>query len=280
MRKGLQILMIYAAIAVAAYLCIITIMYVTQRNLMYHPDKNLGRPMDSGLPEMVAVNLTNDEGQKVVSWYKSASTNKPTLVYFHGNAGNIGDRHDKVRPFLDHGIGVMLVGYRGYGNNAGNPTEEGLYSDAALALDFLSRTGIMPDHWVLYGESLGSGIAVEMAQRIGTVSPAAALILEAPFSSMADAGKNHYPWLPVNVLLKDRYDSISKIKSVNTPLLILHGTADKVVPIELGRKLFNTAVDPKSVHWISGAGHDDLFDHGADKMVIDFIERIWARHRS
>jgi len=272
--------MTYAAFAVVAYLCIIVIMYVSQRNLMYHPDKSLGRPMDSGLPEMVAVNLTNSEGMKIVSWYKSASTNKPTLVYFHGNAGNIGDRHDKVRPFLDHGIGVVLVGYRGYGNNPGNPSEEGLYADASLALDFLSRTGIMPDHWVLYGESLGTAVAVEMAQRLRTISPAAAVILEAPFSSMAAAGKSHYPWLPVGILLKDRYDSIDKIKSINAPLMILHGTADRVVPTQLGRNLFDAAVDPKTGHWINGASHDDLFERGGDTLSIDFIEKVWADHTS
>lgn len=280
MQNGLRFLMTYVAFAVVAYLCIVIVMYVSQRNLMYHPDKNLGRPLDSGLPEMVAVNLTNSEGMKIVSWYKSASTNKPTLVYFHGNAGNIGDRHDKVRPLLDHGIGVILVGYRGYGNNPGNPTEEGLYADASLALDFLSRTGIMPDHWVLYGESLGTAVAVEMAQRLSTVSPVAATILEAPFTSMADAAKSHYPWLPVGILLKDRYDSIAKIKSINTSLMVLHGTGDRVVPMQLGQKLYDAAVTPKTDHWIDGAGHDDLFDHDGGKLTIEFIEKIWAEHTS
>ena len=276
MQKGFRILMTYAAIAVAVYLCIVAVMYIFQRNLMYHPGKNLGSPMNSGLQEMVAVNLVNDEGQKVVSWYKSASTNKPTLVYFHGNAGNIGDRHNKVRSFLDHGIGVMLVGYRGYGNNPGKPTEQGLYTDATLALDFLSRTGITPDHWILYGESLGTAVAVEMAQRISTTSPVAAVVLEAPFSSAVAAGKSHYPWLPVGILLKDRYDSISKIKSINAPLMIFHGTSDRVVPAKLGQKLFAAAIAPKTDHWINGASHNDLFDHGGDVLTLEFIEKVWT----
>ncbi len=272
--------MIYAAIIITLYFCIVAVMYVSQRNLMYQPGKSLGRPLDSGVPEMVAVNLTSETGSRIVSWYKSASTNKPTLIYFHGNAGNIGDRHDKVRPFLDHGVGVLLVGYRGYGNNSGNPTEEGLYADASLALDFLSRTGIGSNHWVLYGESLGTGVAVEMAERLSKETPVAAVVLEAPFTSMIDAGKIHYPWLPVGILLKDHYDSASKIQSINAPLMIFHGKKDKVVPITLGQKLFDLAVQPKTSLWINGAAHNDLFDHGGSDAVIEFIDRIWAKHTS
>lgn len=266
----------YLSIAVSAYICVLAIMYVFQRKLMYAPCTDLGMPMASNLPEMVAVNLTNGEGTKVVSWYKSASTNKPTLVYFHGNAGNIGDRYDKVRPFLDHGIGVLLVGYRGYGNNQGNPTESGLYEDANVALDFLSRTGITSDHWIFYGESLGAAISIEMAVRVAEKSPVAAVILEAPFSSMADAGRAHYPWAPVRLLLKDKFDSINKIGHIKAPLLLFHGTLDKVVSSKLGLKLFNAAKDPKSAHWIEGAEHGDVFELAGKTLSIDFIDKIWA----
>jgi uncharacterized protein len=270
--------MTYVGIIIAAYVGLLALMYFTQRSLMYHPGKEMASPMVSGVPEMVAINLKNDEGMKIVSWYKASSTNKPTLVYFQGNAGTIADRNHKVRPFIDHGIGVILVGYRGYGNNPGSPTEEGLYADAATALEFLSRTGIKPNHWILYGESLGTGIAVEMAKRYGADTPAAALILEAPFTSMVDAGKSHYSWLPVNMLLKDRYDSLSKINSINVPLLIIHGTDDNVVPMTLGQKLFNAAVEPKQAHWINNAAHNDLFDHDGGRLSIEFIDQIWARH--
>jgi len=276
MSMDWRALMTFAAVAIAIYLGIIAAMYTFQRSLMYQPGKNLGSPMASGLPEMVAVNLKHPDQTKTVSWYKSASTNKPTLIYFQGNAGNIGDRRDKVRPFLDVGMGVMLVGYRGYGNNQGTPTEEGLYSDATLALEFLSRTGIMPDHWILYGESLGSAVTVEVANRHAKSSPVAAVILEAPFSSMTEAAKSHYPWLPVSAILKDKFESISKIKSINAPLMIIHGSSDNVVPISLGKKLFNAAVAPKTKHWIDGASHNDVFEKGGSGFALEFIRNIWA----
>ncbi len=268
--------MIYLLIAIALYLGLLTIMYAFQRNLMYAPNKELGRPLDSHLPEMVAINLTHEDGTKIVSWYKSASTNKPTLIYFQGNAGNIGDRHDKVRPFLDHGIGVLLVGYRGYGNNQGTPSEDGLYADAKLALDFLERTGITPDHWVFYGESLGTAISVEMATRISEQGGVAAVILEAPFSSMCDAGQSHYPWAPVGLLLRDRFESVRKIKNIGAPLLLYHGTADTVVPIKLGKKLFDAAHLPKTSHWIEGANHNSVFEQGGSRLALDFIDSIWS----
>jgi fermentation-respiration switch protein FrsA (DUF1100 family) len=170
----------------------------------------------------------------------------------------------------------MLVGYRGYGNNQGTPSEKGLYDDASLALDFLSRTGITPDHWILYGESLGTAVSVEMAAAISEQSPVAAVILEAPFSTMKDAAQSHYPWAPVGLLLKDRFESIRKINKIVAPLLLFHGTADKVVPVELGRRLFDAAIEPKTAHWINGAGHNNVFEMGGEKLSIDFIDKIWA----
>jgi len=269
-----------AGAVIAVYVCLIAVLFFTQRNLMYHPAKGLGRPLDSGVQEMVAVNLQNPDGQKIVSWYKAASTNKPTLIYFHGNAGHIGDRSDKVRAYLDQGYGVVLVGYRGYGDNPGNPTEEGLYADANVALEFLARTGTAPDHWILYGESLGSGVAVEMAYRYAKTSPVAGVVLEAPFTSMVDAAKSHYPLFPVGLLVHDRYDSLSKISKINAPLMVFHGTKDKTVPTKLGKRLFDVATGQKTAHWVEGADHNDLYDHNGAELTIGFMKEIWLKYTS
>jgi len=155
-----------------------------------------------------------------------------------------------------------------------------LYADANIALEFLARSGTAPDHWVLYGESLGTGVAVEMAYRYAKTTPVAGVVLEAPFTSMVDAGKSHYPLVPVGLLIRDRYDSLSKIKQINAPLMIFHGTKDKIVPTKLGRQLFEAAIDPKTAHWIEGAGHNDLYDHDGARLTIEFMKEIWSKHTS
>lgn len=270
-----QLIMVYFGAFIALYLLLIAVMYVGQRKLMYSPSQALGPPAVHGVAEAVPVKLTSTDGLTITSWFRAPGTNKPILIYFHGNAGHIGDRSAKVRPFLDAGYGLLLVGYRGFGGNPGQPTERGLYDDASAALEFLVRTGIAPDHWVLYGESLGTAVAVEMAARFGDVTPAAAVVLEAPFTAMADVAKSQYPFVPVNLLIKDRYDSISKIKRINSPLFILHGDQDRTVAQKLGKQIFETALEPKEAIWVEGAGHNNLYDFDADLRVIEFIKRIW-----
>lgn len=269
--------MIYVGVIIGLYVVLIAAMYLGQRKLLYHPDNVLNAPAAHGIAEVVPVRLTSTSGDSVTSWFRAAGTNKPIIVYFHGNAGHIGDRGSKVRPYLEAGYGMLLVGYRGYGGNPGHPSEQGLYEDASTALDFLKRTGIAPDHWVLYGESLGTAVAVEMAVRYAPSSPVAAVVLEAPFSSMVDAAKSHYPYVPVNMLLRDRYDSISKIEQINSPLFIFHGDADKTVPQKLGKRLFDAAVEPKQATWIEQAGHNNLYDFDADKAVMEFISQEWQK---
>jgi len=224
---------------------------------------------------MVAIRLENERGEKLVSWFKSASTNKPTIVFFQGNAGNIGDRGFKIRPFLDQGYGVLLVGYSGFGGNPGSSNEHSLYEAAELALSFLQRNGVAVDHWILYGESLGSGIAVEMAIRFAASGPVGAVVLEAPFTSMGAAAQFHYPFVPARYLVLDRYDSLSKIGRIQAPLLIVHGERDRTVPLKFGKELLLAAKEPKKGDWIDTAGHNDLFDHGAGDRVIDFINARW-----
>jgi len=197
-----------------------------------------------------------------------------TIVYFHGNGGHIGYRGGKVRPYLDAGYGMLLVSYRGYGGNPGSPTEDGLYADGHAAMAFLAEQGVAPGQTVVYGESLGTGVAVQIAldqARAGT--PVEAVVLEAPFTSTVDAGSNHYPWLPVRWLMKDRFDSLSKIAGIQAPLLIIHGGRDRVVPFRQGKALYAEAVAPKESLWIPDADHNDLEAYCANEKVLEFIER-------
>lgn len=262
------------------YGVLVATMYVIQRGMMYMPDTSPPSLQRGGVPDMAAATLSTEDGLVLRSWYKPAAPGRPTLVYFHGNAGNIEIRGYKARPYLDGGYGLLLVGYRGFGGNAGSPSEEGFYADGRAALAFLESQGVARKDMVVYGESLGSGIAVHMAwEAAGANRPLGAVVLEAPFTAMGDVAQHHYFYLPAKWLVKDRYDSASKIAAIGVPLLIVHGEADGVVPIKFGRRLFEMAVEPKDAMWISGYGHNDLYDSPVPhQKVMAFLERAkWPR---
>lgn len=256
--------------AIALYGAVVGGLYLFQRQLMYFPDRGEPNAVEAGVPEMEARRLATSDGLSLLAWYRApASPAGPVLVFFHGNAGNIGDRGWKVRPFLEAGFGVLLVSYRGYGGNEGRPTEEGLYADGRAALDFLMEQKVRPERIVVYGESLGSAVAVQVAseRRLGAV------VLEAPFTSTADLAAHHYPWMPARWLVRDRFDSASKISGIGAPLLVLHGERDRTVPVRYGRRLLDAAAEPKEGRFYPHGGHNDLGDFGTAEAVIDFIRR-------
>ncbi|MFQ5984928.1 MAG: alpha/beta hydrolase [Alphaproteobacteria bacterium] len=265
MAKALRFLIL----AVASYGLIVGSLYLAQRRLLYFPDRSQPDLARSGVPEMEEVRLATDDGLELLAWYRPAEQGRPTLVFFHGNAGHIGDRGGKVRPYLDAGLGVLLVSWRGYGGNPGRPTEEGLYADGRAALGFLDAAGVPAWRVVLYGESLGGGVAVRMAaeREVG------ALVLEAPFTSVADVAARHYWYLPARRLLRDRFDAAARIARVRAPILVLHGERDAVVPVALGRALFAKAPEPKEARFYPEAGHNDLHHSGVAKAVLDFLTR-------
>jgi hypothetical protein len=257
-----------AAVVVGAYAGLVGAMYGFQRQLLYFPSSG---PLDAaraGVPEMRTVTLQTDDGLALQSWYAAAQGKAATVVYFHGNGGHIGHRGPKVRPYLDAGFGVLQLSYRGYGSNPGRPTEEGLYADGRAALAFLAGEGVPRNRTVFYGESLGSGVAVELAQ--GT--PIAALVLESPFTSVPDVARHHYPFVPAGLLVRDRFDSASKIARTRAPLLVLHGEKDRVVPIRYGRALFAAANEPKEFHAFPEADHNDLHEFGLSREAIGFLQ--------
>ncbi len=264
----------FLATGLAVYAALVGVLFVFQRNLMYYPAGGLYSPSESGVPEMTAFEATTADGLTLTSWIGKSQAGKPTVVYFQGNAGAIDGRGSKVRPYLDAGLGVVLVGYRGYGGNPGTPTERGLYADGRAVLEHLRSIGIGPKEWIFYGESLGSGVAVQLAYEEARRQPIASLVLEAPFTSMGDAAAAHYPFVPARTLVRDRFRSIDKIAAVETPLLIIHGDPDGTVPTRLGRRLFAAAVEPKRAHWLASGGHNNLYDFGAAALVLQFISDL------
>ncbi|MGF1640179.1 MAG: alpha/beta hydrolase, partial [Rhodospirillales bacterium] len=164
----------------AGYVVVVGAMFAFQRSMLYLPSTTTPLPATSGVPEMRPVGLVTADGLDLVAWYRPAAEGHPTIVYFHGNGGHIGHRGSKVRPYLDAGYGLLLVSYRGYGGNPGRPSEEGLYRDGRAALAFLGTHGVPPARTVLYGESLGTGVAVHIAaERARAMQPVGALVLEA-----------------------------------------------------------------------------------------------------
>ena len=255
---------------VTVYVVFILALGFMQKRLMYFPDPTRFVPNEWALKELEPVTATTEDGLKITSWYSPAKArNKFTVLFFQGNAGHLGYRNYKVRPWLDAGYGVMMVGYRGFGN-PGSPSEEGFYMDSRAAIEELRKMGIKDKAIVFYGESMGTGVATQMA----TEYEASALILESPYTSVPDVGADRYPLVPVHVLLRDRYDSLSKIKDVHMPLLLLHGDMDHVVPAKFGKKLFEAANEPKQAEFVPDAGHNDVYSLHVQEVVLAFLAKL------
>jgi len=253
---------------VAIYLGLGAILYATQRKFIYFPATDRPDPAATSLSGIETVDYRTADGLDLLGWLVApARPNGRTLVFFQGNAGHIGHRAGKIVPFLDAGYSVLLAGYRGYGGNPGRPTEDGLYADGRAAIALLQSRGVAPDQMILYGESLGSAVAVQMA----TEHDVRALVLEAPFSSAVDVARRRFPIYPTGLLLRDRFDSAARIGGIGTPLFLFHGERDRVVSVDLGRRLFEAASEPKRALFPPDAGHNDLYDHGAVDAVLEFL---------
>ena len=256
------------------YLLLLAALYFLQRQMLYFPDQTVPGTVESGLPDMSVVRLRTADGLDLLAWYRPARAGRATILYLHGNAGHIGYRGRRVRPFLDHGLGVLLLEYRGFGGNPGRPSEAGLMSDARAAIAYLKDAGVGGDNIVLYGESLGSAIGIAIAAELADAGePVAAVVLEAPLSSVREVAAHHYPWVPVRLLLHDRFEAGSRVAAIGAPLLIVHGDGDSVVPIRYGKILFDAALQPKEAVWISGGGHEDLARFDLHRIVFDFLAR-------
>ncbi len=260
--------------AAALYGALVGAMYVFQRDLLFHPD--VSRP-DVAQAALTVAGLTEiefatDDGLRLRSWFLPAPPGRPTILYFHGNGGHIGYRTDRAQVLGQAGYGVLLAGYRGYGGNPGSPSEDGFHRDAESALAYLAGKGVPPGRIALYGESLGSAVAVRLAAATAAREAAvAAVVLEAPFTSIAEVAQHHYPYVPARHLVKDRFDAAARIAAIGAPLLVLHGERDRVVPFTFGRALFAAAVEPKRGWFVPQRDHHDIFDAEAFRVVDAFL---------
>lgn len=238
-----------------------------QRSFMYFPDRDAPVAADWRADGVSVVRYPSTDGLMLSGWHWPAQGGRRTIVWFQGNGGHAGHRAGFVRPYIAAGYGVLLAGYRGYGGNPGSPSEEGLNADARGALDWLAGQGVPAGDVVTMGESLGTGLAVQMA----TERPVAAVVLFAPYLSMAELGRGFYPWLPVEWLLLDRFDSAAKIAAIRAPLLIVHGEQDGTVPVAHGRALLAAATVPKRGLFVPEAGHNDLYTADVAAAVLGFL---------
>lgn len=268
----MSILQVASAAAVLTAMLAIAVVGLApriERALLYMPDPHRVSPAEAGLAHVDERIIRMADGVDVIVWWAKARPGQPTLLYFHGNGGSLAGRAERIAAYQARGRGVFMMSYRGYGGSGGRPAEADNVRDGVAAYDALVAEGVEPARIVLYGESLGTGVAVQVAGR----RPVAGVILDAPYTSIAEVGAMHYPWLPVRLLMRDRYDSITVIGNIRAPLLVLHGDADLVIPVEMGRRLYAAAPEPKTLAIIPGAGHADHYLFGSFDIVQDWLDR-------
>ena len=240
------------ALVVTAFLLLV---WAAQRHLVYFPDADVPAPAAAGLASVRELTIPVEDGGTIGGWFVPLPGARYTVIVFNGNAGHRAYRAALAGALRGRGFAVLLFDYRGFGGNAGTPSERGLAADARAARAELLRTqGVAPDRLVYFGESLGAAVAVSLAAE----HPPAALVLRSPFTSLADIGRFHYPVLPVALLLRDRFDSLTAIQRVRVPTLVIAGERDAIVPLEQSRRLFDgSAAGRKEWVAISGADHND-----------------------
>ena len=257
-------------------LCSAILLISCERWIVYHPYKypegNWGP--SSSLDSKEDVRFLADDGVVLHGWYFSSNRSNVTLLWFHGNAGNITHRLDNIEILKQLNLDIFIFDYRGYGKSEGEPNEKGIYLDSQAAYDWLVKVKkIMPENIILFGRSLGGVCAIEVASK----NPAAGIILESVFPSADKMARKMFPVLPLSWAIKSRFDAIGKVPNLKLPKLFIHGTQDEVVPYKLGRELFSAAATPKIFYDIKGAGHNDTFLVGGTdyfNAIAQFIKNI------
>ena len=254
----------------AVYASVLVLLFIFQRNLMYHPEENnyFGDRLEVDI-EKVYINTSDN--LNLLGWFHKKDLKKfKTIVYFHGNAGKLENRIHKLNHFKDIDINFLIIAWRGFSGNKGKPNEKGLYIDGNSTILWLKNLGLKEKDIILYGESLGTGVATEIAQS----NNYAGLVLETPFTSMVEAAKNFYPYIPVSLLLKDKYDNQNKIKNINIPVLVMHGEVDQIVPFWMGKKIYEMANQPKFSHFTKFDDHMMEYDEKLLFKLEKFIKSL------
>ena len=254
----------------AVYASVLVLLFIFQRNLMYHPEENnyFGDKLEVYI-EKVYINTSDD--LSLLGWFHKKDLKKfKTIVYFHGNAGKLENRIHKLNHFKDMNVNFLIIAWRGFSGNEGKPSEKGLYVDGGSTITWLKNLGLNEEDIILYGESLGTGIATHLAQK----NNYAGLVLETPFTSMVEAAKNFYPYIPVGLLLRDKYKNDQKIKNINIPVLVMHGEADQIVPFWMGKKIYEIANQPKYSYFTKYDDHMMEYDEKLVLALNDFIKSL------
>ena len=255
-------------LALAGYGGLVALLYVSQRSLQYFPESFRTAPAAAGMPEAEEVLLDTPDGEKVIAWHVPPRADQPVFLYLHGNGGSLRYRVDRYRALTADGSGLLALSYRGYGGSTGHPTEAGLIADAQTAYAFaVARYGAKRID--LWGESLGSGVAVALAAD----RPIGRMVLQAPFTSAADVGAMRYWYMPVRLLMKDQFRSDLRIGAVTAPVLVLHGERDTIVPISLGERLYDMIKSRKRFVRFPDSGHNDL-----GMQAVDAARRFLAEN--
>jgi fermentation-respiration switch protein FrsA (DUF1100 family) len=252
-------------LAAAVYVAAAGYLFIVQRDYIFKPGGTLAVPAELDLGRVEIVTIRTADETVLTGWYAAARPGLPTLLYFHGNAGNLSERAERFEQVLASGFGLLAVSYRGYPGSGGSPSQVTFFSDALEIFDWLAtRTKDI----VIHGESLGAAVATYVAAE----RPGRALVLEAPVTAALDIAAATYPWIPVSLLMRDPFVSREHIKRVEEPVLVIHGTRDRVVPVEHGRRLFEAARQPKRLATVQGGRHSDLWDRGLWSTVLEFLD--------
>lgn len=268
-KKGQKKVFEFLFWAAVIYVAVGVSLFMIQRTFMYFPSKVTQSRAVFNAQDMDIVTFKTEDGLSLGAWYKAPVDGKPIIVLFHGNASHMGISALKVRSFLDSGYGAFLPAYRGYAGNPGKPTEEGLYLDGRAAISWLLENGYQQSDIIIYGESLGTGVSIELASKY--YKDVKGLVLESPYTSFIDLAKRTYFWLPLNLVMRDRYESIDKIAYVQAPIFIVRGGKDTLVPPAMGQRLFDAAKAEKQIKTLENSGHNDMHQNGVDQYIMHFV---------
>jgi len=257
---------VIAAVFVCLYFGFAALLYFTQRSMMYLPETVRTPPVQANLPEAKEITLKTSDGERIIAWHAEPHDNKQVILYFHGNGGALRYRADRFHKLIRAGFGLVAVEYRGFGGSSGTPSETGLIADAEAGYDFAAAR-YPAQRIVLWGESLGTGPAIAL----GGEKAVGRVILEAPFTSAAAVAGLTYWFLPVRLLMKDQFRSDERIAKITSPVLILHGVQDPIVPFAMGERMFDLTKARKHIVRFLDGGHSDLDKHGALHAVGRFL---------
>ncbi|MDX2307397.1 MAG: alpha/beta fold hydrolase [Hyphomicrobium sp.] len=261
--------LISAAIVVAAL--VLAVMLLTnflQQALLYHPDTRRTLPGELGLAGVEERVFAARDGSEILTWAARPAPGRPTILYFHGNGGSFIDRAERIRKYTAKGYGMVMLTWRGFGGRTGRPSERANVSDAEDVYEALVAEGVKPESIVVYGESLGTGVAAQLAAK----KPVAALVLDAPYTSIVAMAERYYPYLPARWLMTDRYETMRYLSRITAPALVIHGEADEIIPTGMGREVARGIGDRATFVSIPGAGHTDHYMFGSFEIITAWLD--------